>query len=69
VVKDMPKQSVITIDHIEVNKRDIEKIKRLFKVKDNAQAIQKALDMATGKIELESIFEKHKGTKIEKIYA
>jgi hypothetical protein len=41
----------------------------LFKVKDNIQAIQKALDMATGKIELEAIFEKHKGTKIKKIYA
>jgi hypothetical protein len=65
----MPKQSVITIDHIEVNKGDIEKVKRLFKVKDNIQAIQKALDMATGKIELEAIFEKHKGTKIKKIYA
>jgi len=38
-------------------------------VKDNAEAIKKALDMAIGKIELENIFEKHRGAKIKKLYA
>ncbi|HHT9126625.1 MAG TPA: hypothetical protein ACFYD6_12550 [Candidatus Brocadiia bacterium] len=64
----MPKANVI-IEHIEVKRSDIEKVKRIFKVKDDVEAIKKALDMATGKIELEHIFEKHKGTKIKKVYA
>jgi hypothetical protein len=33
------------------------------------EAMQKALDVATGKIELESIFERYKGTRIKKVYA
>lgn len=65
----MAKENVVTIDHLEVNKSDIDKIKRVFKVKDNAEAMKRALDIATGKIELEAIFEKFKGTKIQKIYA
>lgn len=65
----MAKENVVTIDHLEVNKSDIDKIKRVFKVKDNAEAMKRALDIATGKIELEAVFEKFKGTKIQKIYA
>jgi hypothetical protein len=65
----MPKENIVTIDHIEVKKRDVEKAKRIFKVKDNAEAMIKALDLATGKIELEAVFEKYKGTKIKKVYA
>ena len=61
--------NIVTIEHLEVKKSDIEKVKRIFKVKDNAEAIKKALDVATGKIELESIFEKYKGIKIKKVYA
>lgn len=64
----MSKANVVTIEHLVVKKSDIEKVKRIFKVKDDAEAIKKALDMATGKIELEHIFEKHKGTKIKKVY-
>ena len=64
----MPKQGLVTIDHLEVSKRDIEMVKRLFKIKDNAEAIRKALSVAAGKIELEAIFKKHKGTEIEKVY-
>ena len=65
----MSKANVITIEHFEVKKRDIENVKRIFRVKDNAEAINKALDMASGKIEIENIFEKHRGTKIKKVYA
>ncbi|MCX5884877.1 MAG: hypothetical protein NT096_03030 [Proteobacteria bacterium] len=61
--------SMVKIEHLEVNKKDIEKVKRIFRVKDNAEAIKKALDVATGKIELENIFEKHQGVKIKKVYA
>ena len=65
----MSKSNVITIEHLEVKKRDIDKVKKTFKIKDNAEAAKKALDVATGKIELESIFEKHKVAGIKKVYA
>jgi hypothetical protein len=65
----MSKAAMIKIANLEVKKRDIEKVKKIFHVRDNAEAIQKALDVATSKIELEGIFEKHKGTKIKKVYA
>lgn len=65
----MPKENTITIDHVEVKRKDIEKVKKIFKVTDNVEAIQKALDLTAGKIELEAVFEKYKGTKIQKVYA
>ncbi len=64
----MAKVSTITIDRIQINKRNIEKVKKIFGAKDNIEAIQKALDLTAGKIELEAIFEKHKGAKIKKVY-
>jgi hypothetical protein len=68
-VRAMAKQNVVTIERLEVSRSDINKIKRVFKVKDNAEAMKRALEVATGKIELEAIFDKFKGTKIQKIYA
>ena len=68
-VRPMAKENIVTIDRVAVRKKDIEKIKRIFRVKDNAEAVQKALDVTTGKIELEAIFGKHKGVKIQKVYA
>lgn len=65
----MSKANVVTIEHLEIKKSDIEKFKKVFKVKDANEAIKKALDVATGKIELEGIFGKYKGTKITKVYA
>lgn len=65
----MSKANIITIEHLEIRKSDIEKVKKIFRVRDNAEAIKKALDVTTGKIELENIFEKYKGTKIKKVYA
>ena len=65
----MAKASTITIDRIEVNKRNIEKVRKIFGAKNNVEAIQKALDLTAGKIELEALFEKHKGAKIKKVYA
>ena len=65
----MAKASTITIDHIEVNKRNVEKVRKIFGAKNNVEAIQKALDLTAGKIELEALFEKHKGAKIKKVYA
>jgi hypothetical protein len=64
----MAKGNTITIDHVEVKKKDIDKVKKIFKIRDNVEAIQKALDVTTGKIELEAVFEKFKGTKIQKVY-
>ncbi len=60
----MSKANTVTIEHLEVKRSDIEKIKKIFNVKDNSEAIKRALDMASGKIELEGIFQKHKGIKI-----
>jgi hypothetical protein len=65
----MSKGNLVTIESIEVKKSDLAKVKKLFRIKDDAEAVKKALDMASGKIELENIFTKYKGTKIEKIYA
>lgn len=65
----MPKENTITVDHVEVKKKDLEKVKKIFKINDNVEAIQRALDLIVGKIELEAVFEKCKGTKIQKIYA
>ncbi|MFZ5996302.1 MAG: hypothetical protein ACOYW7_02260 [Nitrospirota bacterium] len=65
----MSKAQTVVIKNIEVKKSDIEKIKKVFKVVDNAEAVRKALDMATGKIELEGIFVKHKGAGLKKVYA
>ena len=64
----MSKANVVRIDHIDVKKSDIEKVRRRFGVKDNVEALKRALDMAAGKIEIESIFEKYKGTKIKRGY-
>lgn len=64
----MSRASFVTIEKLEVKKKDLVKVKNLFKIKDNAEAIKKALDIASGKIELENIFEKYKGTKIKKVY-
>jgi len=65
----MSKESLVTIEKLEVRKSDLIKVKKLFKVKDNAEAIKKALDVASNKIELEGIFENYRGIKIKKIYA
>lgn len=65
----MSKAAVVRIEHLEVKKSDIERVKKIFDVKDNAEAVRKALDMASGKIELENIFRKFKGVKIKKVYA
>ena len=64
----MSKANVVRIDHIDVKKSDIEKVRRRFGVKDNVEALKRALDMAAGKIEIESIFEKYRGTKIKRVY-
>jgi hypothetical protein len=64
----MPKENTITIDHVQVKRKDIEKVKKIFRVTDNVEAIQKALDLTAGKIELETVFEKYKGTNIQKVY-
>ena len=61
--------ATVTIERIDINKRDIEKVKKIFSVKDNAEAVMKAVDMAAGKIELETIFEKFRGVEIWKNYA
>ncbi len=65
----MSKTGLVTIERLEVRKSDIDKVKKAFKVSNNAEAIQKALDVATGKIELENLFERYKGTRIKKVYA
>ncbi len=65
----MTRAAIVTIDHLEVKKSDLNRIKNLFKVTDNAEAVNKAMELASGKIELEMIFRKYKCVEIEKIYA
>lgn len=64
----MSKANTVTIEHIEIKKSDIAKVKKFFKSKDNAEAIKKAIDVISGNIELKAIFEKHRGVKIKKVY-
>ena len=64
----MSRANIVRIDHIDVKKSDIEKVRKSFGFKDNVEALKKALDMAAGKIEIENIFEKYKGTKIKRVY-
>lgn len=45
----------MTIDHIEVTRKNLDKVKKAFRIKDNAEAIRKALGVAAGKIELEGV--------------
>ncbi len=61
--------ATVTIERIDINKRDIERVKKIFSVKDNSKAVMKAVDMASGKIEMETIFEKFRGVEIRKNYA
>jgi len=65
----MSKAHLVMIKNLAVRKSDIDKVKKAFSVKNNTEAVIKALDLATGKIELETIFEKHRGTRITKVYA
>jgi hypothetical protein len=64
----MSKANIVTIEHLEVKRSEIEKIKKAFNITDNSEAVKRALDMATGKIELKGIFQRHKGIKIKKVY-
>jgi hypothetical protein len=52
-----------------VKKKDVDKVKKIFKIRDDVEAIQKALDITAGKIGLEAVFEKFNGTKIQTVYA
>jgi hypothetical protein len=65
----MARSNVVTINNIEVNKTEFDKIKKALHVRDNAEAVKKALDLAFGKVELENIFLKSRGVKIKKLYA
>lgn len=65
----MAKVQTVLLDHIELPRHELQTVKRLFRIDDNAEAVKKALDIASGKIELESIFRKNKGVKIETVYA
>jgi hypothetical protein len=65
----MSKAQTVIVDHIEVPLRELQTVKRLFRITDNAEAVRKAVDIASGTIELESIIRKHKGVKIETVYA
>ena len=64
----MPKANVVTIEHLEVKKKDINIIKKAFNVKDNAEAIKAAIESLSGNLEIKGFFEKNKGLKIKKVY-
>lgn len=65
----MTRTQTITVDHIEVPRHELQIVKRLFRIADNAEAVRKAVDIASGTIELEAIIRKNKGVKIETVYA
>lgn len=65
----MSRENIISIEHLEVRKTAVEKVKKFFKIKDDSEAVKMALDVTSGKIELESVFKKHKGVVIKKVYA
>lgn len=65
----MTKTQTVIVDHIEIPRHELQTVKRLFRIADNAEAVRKAVDIASGAIELETIFRKNKGVKIETVYA
>jgi len=65
----MTKAQTVTVDHVEVPLHELRTMKRLFRIADNAEAVRKAVDIASGTIELEAIIRKNKGVKIETLYA
>lgn len=65
----MSRGNLISIEHLEIRKSAIEKVKKFFKIDDDSEAVKMVVDVASGKIELESVFGKHKGIKIKKVYA
>lgn len=64
----MAQRETVTIERLELRLTDLNRIKQLFKLEDNAEAVRKAMEVAAGKIELEAIFRKYEGTVIEKQY-
>ncbi len=64
----MSKTTLIHIQDLEVKKSALQRVKKLFQLTDDKEAIKRALDLASGKQELEAIFHKHKGTKIERVF-
>ncbi len=65
----MTRVQTVIVDHIEIPRHELQTVKRLFRIADNAEAVRKAVDIASGAIELEAIFRKNKGVKIETVYA
>ena len=65
----MTRAQTVTVDHIEVPLHELRTVKRLFRIADNAEAVRKAVDIASGTIELETIFRKNKCVKIETVYS
>ena len=45
----MAHPAMVTVEHVEVKRSDLNRIKHLFKLKDNNEAILKAMDLAAGK--------------------
>ncbi len=64
----MSKANTVTIEHLEIKKKSIDRIKKAFNVKDSTEAIRVAIDSIAGNLEIKKFFEKHKGLKIKKVY-
>jgi hypothetical protein len=65
----MTKAQIVVVDNVEIPRHELQTVKRLFRIVDNAEAVRKAVDIASGVIELETIIRKNKGVKIETVYA
>jgi len=51
----MGRAGIITIDHLELKKNDLEKVKKALKVKDNAEAVKQAIAVVVGEIDSKGI--------------
>jgi|GEM_PF-1399010 len=65
----MPRSQTITVEKIEISRRELQTVKRTFHISDDAEAVRRAVDIASGVIDLENIFTKNRGAVIEKNYA
>ncbi len=64
----MSKAGTVTIDHLELKSKDINILKKTFKVRDNSEAVKIAIDSISGNLDIKEFFRKHKGVRIKKVY-
>lgn len=65
----MPRSQTVTVEKVEISRRELQTVKRTFHIRDDAEAVRRAVDIASGAIDLEHVFVRNKGAEFDKSYA